>query len=56
MGYGAVGINGWFLLFANGYSFVGAHTLFLSYLGHLMSFMASSVIDVCTLRFALNSI
>ena len=56
MGYGAVGINGWFLLFANGYSFVGAHTLFLSYLGHLMSFMALFVVDARTLCLALNSI
>ena len=56
MGYGAIGINGWFLLFANGYSSVGAHTLLLSCLRHGMSFMASSVIDVHTLRLALNII
>ena len=49
MGYGAVGINGWLLLFANGYSSVNARTLLLSCLGHWMSYMTSSVINVHTL-------
>ena len=49
MGYGVIGINGWLLLFANGYSSVNARTLLLSCLGHWMSYMTSSVIDVHTL-------
>ena len=52
----AVGINGWLLLFANGYSFVNARTLLLSCLGHWMSFMTSSIINVHMLRLTLNSI
>ena len=56
MRYEVVGINGWLLLSANGYSSVGARMLLLSCLRHLMSFMASSVIDVYTLRLALNSV
>ena len=56
LGYRAVGINGWLLLFANGYSSIGAQMLLLSCLGHGMSFMASSIIDVHTLRLALNII
>lgn len=46
MGYGVVGINGWLLLSTNDYSSVNARTLLLSCLGHWMSYMASSIIDV----------
>jgi len=56
MGYGAVGINDWFLLSVNVYLSVGACTLLPSYLRHWMYFTASSIVDVRTLRFALNSI
>ena len=56
MRYGAVDINGWLLLSANGCSSVGAHMLLLSCLRNLMSFMASSIIDVHMLLLALNSV
>jgi len=56
MGYGVVGNNGWLLLSVNDYSSVGARTLLLSCLVHLMSFIVSSIIDVRLLRLALNNI
>ena len=56
MRYGAVDINGWLLLSANGCSFVGARMLLLSCLRNLMSFMASSIIDVRMLLLALNNV
>ena len=56
MRYGAVSNNGWLLLFVNGYSSVGARTLFLSCLVYLMSFMVLSIIDVRPLRLASNNI
>ena len=56
MGFGVVGNKCLLLLPINGYLSVGVQTLLLSYLLHLMSFMALSVINDRPLCLALNSI
>lgn len=56
MGFGAIGNKCLLLLPINGYSSVSVHMLLLSYLLHLMSFMASFGIDDWPLCLVLNSI